>query len=150
MQAPGIAAQVQVLGPGIVLNGSGVGRTGDMRFAGVAELDLRPLAAPGTGDQQHQCDTAAAAASSINRPVANRSSENGAAIGCGSSRAIVAAKTWPERGVALTPPVPQPQFTYRPGTGVCPIIGDRSGVTSTMPPPLRSMRRRRKVGNSSQ
>ena len=61
-----------------------------------------------------------------------------------------AANTWPDPGVALKPPVPQPQLTYRPGTGVRPMIGERSGVTSTMPPQLRSMRRRRKVGNSSQ
>ena len=35
----------------------------------------------------------------------------GAASRCGSSRAIVCAKTWPEPGVALKPPVPQPQLT---------------------------------------
>ena len=74
----------------------------------------------------------------------------GAAIGCGSSRAMVAAKTWPEPGVALKPPVPQPQFTNRPGTGVRLMMGERSGVTSTMPPQLRSIRRRRKIGNNSQ
>ena len=59
----------------------------------------------------HQCATAAAAASSISRPVRKRSSVNGALIGCGLSLAMVWAKTWPEPGVALKPPVPQPQLT---------------------------------------
>ena len=59
----------------------------------------------------HQCATAAAAASSINRPVLNRSSVKPALILCGSSRAIVWANTLPEPGVALNPPVPQPQLT---------------------------------------
>ena len=60
---------------------------------------------------EHQCATAAAAASSISRPVRKRSSVNGALIGCGLSLAMVWAKTWPEPGVALKPPVPQPQLT---------------------------------------
>ncbi len=59
----------------------------------------------------HQCATAAAAASSIRRPVRKRSMVKGALIGCGSSLAMVWAKTWPEPGVALKPPVPQPQLT---------------------------------------
>ncbi len=64
------------------------------------------------GQAQHgQCATAAAAASSISRPVRKRSSVNGALIACGSSRAMVWAKTCPEPGVALNPPVPQPQLT---------------------------------------
>src|SRR5476649_2158503 len=121
-----------------------------MGLSAVAELVLRPLAAPGTGDQQHQCATAAAAASSIKRPEAKRSRPNGAAIGCASPRAIVAANTWPEPGVALKPPVPQPQLTNSPGTGVGPMIGERSGVVSTMPPQLRSIRSRRNEGNNSQ
>ena len=50
----------------------------------------------------------------------------------------------------MKPPVPQPQLTYRPFTGVFAMIGDRSGVTSTMPPQLRIMRMRRNVGKSSQ
>ena len=74
----------------------------------------------------------------------------GALIGCGSSRAMVQAKTCAEPGVALKPPVPQPQLTYSPGTGVLAMIGERSGVTSTIPPQLRSMRMRRNIGNSSQ
>ena len=60
---------------------------------------------------EHQWATAAAAASSISRPVRKRSSVNGALIGCGLSLAMVCAKTWPEPGVALKPPVPQPQLT---------------------------------------
>ena len=63
---------------------------------------------------------------------------------------MVQANTWAEPGVALNPPVPQPQFTYNPGTGVLAMMGERSGVTSTMPPQLRSIRRRRNMGNSSQ
>src|ERR1700722_4429060 len=150
MRALRVAARIQKIRPRLVINRTRIARARDMRLAAVAELVLWPRAAPGASDQQHQCATAAAAASSIRRPVLNRSSENGAAIGCGSLRAIVAANTWPDPGVALNPPVPQPQLTNRPGTGVSPMIGERSGVTSTMPPQLRSMRRRRNVGKSSQ
>ena len=96
-----------------------------------------------------QCDTAAAACSSTSAPVAKRSSANGAASGCGSSRAIVWAKTQPAPGVALNPPVPQPPFRYSPPTGNLPMIGDASGATSTMPAQLRSILRREKIGNSS-
>ena len=62
------------------------------------------------GGRPSQCDTAAAACSSTSAPVVKRSSANGAASGCGSSRAIVCAKTQPAPGVALNPPVPQPPF----------------------------------------
>src|SRR5258707_13473198 len=65
-----------------------------------------------------QCATAAAAASSIKYPSRKRSMVNGTLVGCGSSRAMVQAKTCADPGVALNPPVPQPQLTYRPGTGV--------------------------------
>ena len=62
--------------------------------------------------QLPQCATAAAAASSISRPVWKRSSENGAAIGCISSlRHRMRANTCADPGVALKPPVPQPQLT---------------------------------------
>ena len=44
----------------------------------------------------------------------------------------------PEPGVALKPPVPQPQLMYRSSTGVLPMIGLASGQTSTMPPHWRS------------
>src|ERR1700693_2978302 len=74
----------------------------------------------------------------------------GALIGCGSSLAMVHANTWADPGVALKPPVPHPQFTYRHGTCVLAMMGDRSDVTSTMPPQLRSMRMRLKFGNNSQ
>ena len=60
-----------------------------------------------------QCATAAAAASSMSCPVRKRSSAKGALIGCGSSCAMVCANTWPDPGVALNPPVPQPQFTVQ-------------------------------------
>ena len=78
-----------------------------------AEAAVRPAircpVAGGTGPAS-QCDTAAAACSSTSAPVVKRSSANGAASGCGSSRAIVWAKTQPAPGVALNPPVPQPPF----------------------------------------
>src|SRR4051812_38071082 len=150
VRAARVGAGVEEGGPFAVVERGRVGRAGDVGLAAIAELDFRAGAAMRAGDQQHQCATAAAAASSISRPVRKRSSENGALIGCGARVAMVCAKTWPERGVALTPPVPQPQLTNRPGTSVAPMIGERSGVTSTTPPQLRSMRIRRKLGNSSQ
>src|SRR5689334_22183398 len=145
-----IAAHVQELSPRRVIQCRRVVGPSDVCLPAIAEFILGADATPRTDNQQHQCATAAAAASSISRPVSKRPRANGAAIGCGSPRAIVAAKTCPDPGVALNPPVPQPQFTYNPGTGVSPMIGERSGVTSTMPPQLRSMRSRRKVGNNSQ
>ena len=54
---------------------------------------------------------AAAAASSIRSPSRKRSSVKGALIGCGASWAMVQANRCPDPGVALKPPVPQPQFT---------------------------------------
>ena len=48
-----------------------------------------------------------------------RSSENGAFSGWGASRAMVWAYTQPDPGVALKPPVPQPQLKYSPGPGSC-------------------------------
>ena len=67
---------------------------------------------------------------------------------CGWSWAMVWANTQPEPGVALKPPVPQPQLMYRPSTGVLPMIGLASGQMSTMPPHCRIMRRRRKRGTA--
>ena len=69
--------------------------------------------------------------------------------GCGRSLAIVCANTWPEPGVALKPPVPQPQLKYSPCTFVLLMIGQASGDTSTMPPHCRFMRTRENCGNSS-
>ncbi len=109
-----------------------------------SELDLRPLAALGAGDQQHgtvlgfcsltapgsgegEVKTAVAGSACISAPPPRRplrrsvapsrkrSSVNGALIGCGSSCAIVWANTCADPGVALNPPVPQPQLTYKPG-----------------------------------
>ena len=59
------------------------------------------------------------------------------------------AITQPEPGVALKPPVPQPQLMYRPLTGVKPMMGQASGETSTMPPHCRFMRTRENSGNIS-
>ena len=63
---------------------------------------------------------------------------------------MVSAKTQPDPGVALKPPVPQPQLKYMPSTGVRPMIGLASGQVSTMPPQLRIILRRLKMGKSSQ
>ena len=67
----------------------------------------------------------------------------------GSPVATRWANTWPDPGVALNPPVPQPQLTKRPGTSVFDRIGERSGVVSTMPPQLRSILSRDVIGNIS-
>ena len=68
----------------------------------------------------------------------------------GSPRAMVCASTHPELGVALKPPVPQPQLKYKPfSTGVLLIIGQASGQTSTMPPHCRNMRTRLNMGNNA-
>src|ERR1700737_2297717 len=148
-----VVAHVQEPGPFLRV---GSGRLCGARYVGLSamrELELRTLATIGACNEQHEISqwaTAAAAASSIRLPSAKRSIVKGALIGCGSSRAMVCAKTCAEPGVALNPPVPQPQFTYSPGTGVLATIGERSGVTSTMPPQLRSMRSLRKAGKSSQ
>ena len=87
-----------------------VGRVGDLGLAAVRELGLVALAAPGTADEQHQCATPAAPCSSISAPVTKRSSENGAFSSCGSPWASVQANVQPDPGVALKPPVPQPQL----------------------------------------
>ena len=66
-------------------------RAGDMRLARRSGI-RSPARRRNTGQRSAACDpqcaTAAAAASSIRRPVRKRSSENGASIGCGSPRAI--------------------------------------------------------------
>ena len=53
---------------------------------------------------------------------------------CGSSFAIVCANKSPDPGVALNPPVPQPQLKYKPLIDVLLIIGLASGQISTIPP----------------
>ncbi len=78
-----------------------------------------------------------------------RSSANGAASSAGSPLAMVSASTHPEPGVALNPPVPQPQFRNSPSIGVRPMIGDASGQTSTIPPQVRSSLAWAKIGKSS-
>src|SRR5215204_3982041 len=101
------------------------------------------------GEGAHQWATAAAPCSSIRAPVVNRSSAYGALSECGSSLAIVWASTQPDAGVALNPPVPQPQLRYKPRTGVRPTIGDASGDTSTIPPHVLITCARAKIGKSS-
>src|SRR5882724_8544059 len=153
--ALGIGAHVQEFRPRLIVQLGGLDRPRQVCLPAVGEFDFRAFTAVGADNEQHgggpvQCATAAAAASSIKYPSRKRSMVNGALMGCGSSRAMVQAKTCADPGVALNPPVPQPQLTYRPGTGVLAMMGERSGVTSTMPPQLRSMRKRRKWGNNSQ
>ena len=93
MNALRIGAQVKKFGPCLIVE-----RRSDRRAARYAPRRRSGTRSPGAPaaigavDQQHdrpQCATAAAAASSIRRPVRKRSSVNGAAIGCGSPVAIV-------------------------------------------------------------
>jgi hypothetical protein len=55
----------------------------------------------------------------------------------------------PEPGIALNPPVPQPQLTKMPSTGVFEMIGERSPVMSTIPPHQRSIFSRLMIGKVS-
>src|SRR5580658_5304685 len=114
MHALGIGTQVKIVRPLLRAPLCGHCRPCDVGLPAVRKLELRSLATVRTRDEQHgepQCATAAAAASSMSSPSRKRSIVNGALIGCGSSCAIVQAKTCAEPGVALKPPVPQPQFT---------------------------------------
>src|SRR5262245_45282280 len=86
----------QVTRPARVIDARRVGGPRDMRLAPATELDLGTGAAVGARDQQHrtrQWATAAAAASSIRRPVRKRSRLKGALMGCGSALAMVCANT---------------------------------------------------------
>src|SRR3546814_12034322 len=107
MEPPRIAADEEMVLPLLVGERGRVGGPRDMGFAAIDELDLRPLGvAVGAVDQKHpgspQCATAAAAASSISRPVVKRSRGWGAVIGCGRSRAMGFASTGGDRGVDLS------------------------------------------------
>src|SRR5579872_4528891 len=66
-----IATHVQEVCPCRVVQRAWIARARDVCLSAVVEFVLRPSAAPRTGYQQHQCATAAAAASSIRRPVRN-------------------------------------------------------------------------------
>jgi hypothetical protein len=94
-----------------------------------------------------QCATAAAAASSISR--AGRGSgrdAKGALIGCGSSGRQRMGEHMPRTRRRLEPAgAPAAIDVEGLDTEVLPMIGERSGVTSTMPPQLRSMRMRPKL-----
>src|ERR1700726_2784190 len=130
IQPLGVVAHVQEPGPFLRVGRGWLGRACDVGLSAVREFELRALATIGTCNEEHEISqwaTAAAAASSIRLPSAKRSIVKGALIACGSSRAMVCANTCAEPGVALKPPVPQPQFTYSPGTGVLATIGERSG-----------------------
>ena len=64
-----------------------------------------------------QWATAAAPCSSMRAPVVKRSRAKGSLRGCGAPVASVWAKVKPAAGVALKPPVPQPQLTNDPAAG---------------------------------
>src|SRR5207249_9208452 len=123
-----VRPEEDIAGPGRVIRRVRVRRIGDLRRASVFEFNVLTIAAPGAGNQ-HQWATAAAPCSSISAPVVNRSSVKGPASGCGSPYAIVCAKTQPAPGVALNPPVPQPQLMKRFSIGVRPRMGEASGET---------------------
>src|SRR5581483_8648978 len=106
-----VVAVEEELRPLLVRERGRVGRVAHAGLSPVGELDLVALAAPRTRDPEHQCATPAAPCSSTRAPVTKRSSENGATRACGSPCAIVQANVRPDAGVALNPPVPQPQFT---------------------------------------
>src|SRR5690349_23874304 len=103
-----VVAHEEVVRPSGIVERLRIGWAGDVRFAAIAELGLVARAAPGAANEEHQCATAAAPCSSMSAPVVNRSSPKGRASGCGTTFASVQANTWPEPGVALKPPVPQP------------------------------------------
>ena len=75
----------------------------DHKHVGQRELGNTP-------NKAHQCATPAATLSSMKRPSRNRSSPKGAASGPGASLATISAMAQPEPGMALNPPVPQPQL----------------------------------------
>ena len=55
----------------------------------------------------------------------------------------------PDPGMALNPPVPQPQLIKQLPTGVFEMIGERSPVISTIPPHWRNIFKRLMIGKVS-
>jgi len=96
----------------------------------------------------HQCATPAATLSSINRPARKRSRPNCSVSGL-SPLAMSSAKPQPDPGMALNPPVPQPQLIKVLPNGVLLKMGERSPVTSTIPPQCRSIFKRDTMGKVS-
>ena len=74
---------------------------------------------------------------------------NAAANGPGSPLDMRSAMAQPEPGMALNPPVPQPQLMKQLPSGVLEMMGERSPVMSTMPPHWRSIFRREMIGKVS-
>ena len=68
---------------------------------------------------------------------------------CGSSFAIVCANKSPDPGVALNPPVPQPQLKYKPLIEVLLKIGLASGQISTIHPHCLNILILLKIGYNS-
>src|SRR5699024_651097 len=122
--ALGVRPVEEVARPFAVVEGGGVLGVGHVGLAAVAELDLVARAAVGAVDEEHggllgtwriegrgQWATPAAPCSSMRWPVSKRSRLKGRLISCASSVAMVWARANPAPGVALNPPVPQPQLT---------------------------------------
>ena len=84
----------------------------------------------------------------MNFPSRKRYIENSSVSG-DDPRAISSAIAQPEPGIALKPPVPQPQLTKMPSTGVFDRMGERSPVMSTIPPHWRSIFSREIIGKVS-
>src|SRR5689334_3711951 len=93
LQPAWIAAHEEIVSPRLIRKVFRMRRARDVGFAAAGELDLATRAAPRTVDEEHQCATPAAPCSSTSRPVQKRSSAKGALRLCGSSRAMVCAKT---------------------------------------------------------
>ena len=69
------------------------------------------------------------------------------------ARLVAALAAWdlaqPDPGIALNPPVPQPQLTKQLPSGVVERMGERSPVISTIPPHCRSILSREIIGKVS-
>ena len=63
----------------------------------------------------------------MNRPSLNRHMLNSAVKGPGSPLAINSAMAQPDPGMALKPPVPQPQLIKQFPNGVLEMMGDQKG-----------------------
>src|SRR5262245_57425196 len=119
----GVGPEEHIVRPLLVGQCGGIIGIRNVCLSPVMEFRLLPRTAPRAFDQLHrcssfrvgrfQCATAAAPCSSTSAPVTKRSRLNGATYLCGSSRAMVSARHQPMPGVALNPPVPQPQLRYR-------------------------------------
>src|SRR5271166_3222544 len=154
VDALGVVAHVQELRPRLIIQLRGLSGPRQVGLAAIREFDFRALTAVGAVNEQHRRSRSMRYGG--RRGLVNQESVAEALDGEGRvdrMRFIACnrpCKDVRRSGRGLEPAGPQPQLTYRPGTGVLAMMGDRSGVTSTMPPQLRIMRKRRKFGNNSQ